>query len=790
MFRFLSRKKSKKDNENVLIEFEGKLYQYISKQFSQIFPRCKIQIIQDPTKNYGYLLKIDRIYDPVEKEYAEKSNDSFITEFSFTISESSSYGLAYIIDFIKGIRFIGFVEGSRKIFAISVENEAEFLNFRRLICRCIESSIQEKRLEEIGDNCLQHCPETIDSTPNRQIISSLDKKFEELTVSKDLHVDNEPQTESFSSLYPTAYDIEESELKVIKKEDSSVVEEQESDAAQTTLSTEEVRKFTDDLLDWVMNDLPSNPSFSAEVNLYTMTPDNEKYLYSDRCTVVLPEIKLGKPFQLFVTEGTIVIFDIFIERKNEINFVQDGGVSWVQISLFSKEVEENYVRMNIEFKNKALFEEFAELYATSLCERKNDIGFVKASFLPKPENFDENFNCIAYEDEFKDSDCDEYMYEEELENKLPNKFTSDEEMTHIIKERLNQRLKVLDNVNRVGRNKTDYITLNTCMTDANTDKTFVFDDNKVSIFELSDNPSIINTSRMNKKPIDVLLSNQETKAIYLDSKKNLFSYDIEQEMTTGLARGKIAVDGIVHTAKYDQKYDVDEFYGFYQRGMLMFDKRVDSGVVDEQTYSSNAKIICMAVSKTGLIATGSSDGTLRLFSEFGKRAKSLYPGLGSPIIGLDISSDCRKIIATTPTYLLLFTPIFLNKGKITTGFECRMSDANKQPAIKLQLTSNDLTRLGDRCLFTPAKFNSGDGKETCIVTSTGTCVVSWNVRHIFSEERNRQVQNGERDYTISNTRYFVEDGQFVYNNAGRIVCLTNDKKETNIFIQKRVPPTE
>ena len=84
----------------------------------------------------------------------------------------------------------------------------------------------------------------------------------------------------------------------------------------------------------------------------------------------------------------------------------------------------------------------------------------------------------------------------------------------------------------------------------------------------------------------------------------------------------------------------------------------------------------MATTFNGGLAIGSLNGEIRLYKDVGQNAKTLLPGLGDPIRGIDMSIDGKWIVATTQTYLLLI-PTLCENGK--TGFEHRMGKEKPNP---------------------------------------------------------------------------------------------------------------
>ena len=121
----------------------------------------------------------------------------------------------------------------------------------------------------------------------------------------------------------------------------------------------------------------------------------------------------------------------------------------------------------------------------------------------------------------------------------------------------------------------------------------------------------------------------------------------------------------------------------------------------------------------------------------GQNAKTLLPGLGDPIKGIEMSVDSKLILATTQTYILLLTTEC--KGD-KNGFEVSMGKEKPDP-IKLQLHVKDLAKYKINSVnFTKAHFNNfnvSSKEHTSIVTTTGPYVITWNLRRILRRLRNQ-----------------------------------------------------
>lgn len=190
-------------------------------------------------------------------------------------------------------------------------------------------------------------------------------------------------------------------------------------------------------------------------------------------------------------------------------------------------------------------------------------------------------------------------------------------------------------------------------------------------------------------------------------------------------------------------------------------------------YASKNGFTAAATTEKGYIAVASAKGDIRMFDRLGINAKTQIPGLGDPIIGLDVSADGHWVLATTRTYLLLIDAVQndgKNAGKL--GFEKSFSkDAKPQPR-RLALAPAHVAQFqhetGVPLAFTPARFNAGqNAEESTIVTATGPFVVSWSLR---------KVLDGRKDpYSIKRYSEEIKADDFRFGSDKNIVvALPNE----------------
>jgi hypothetical protein len=242
------------------------------------------------------------------------------------------------------------------------------------------------------------------------------------------------------------------------------------------------------------------------------------------------------------------------------------------------------------------------------------------------------------------------------------------------------------------------------------------------------------------------------------------------------AHSDMPVNELFPQTKYAQMSSEDTIMGLNNLGFMYLDPRLPKEkMVQAKSFfykpSGRPSLSCAATTEQGHLVVGTKNGDIRLFSEksiqtpkkeleAAPRAKTALPGLGDPIIGIDVSADGLWILATCKTYLLVI-PTAMSNGK--TGFEAPMGKEKPFPR-RLQLRTEHIAEMGNKINFTPARFNTGADQETSIVTSTGPYVITWNFRKV--------KQNQLKEYQIKQYKENVVADQFRYGNDKAIVVAT------------------
>ncbi|GIQ87647.1 vacuolar import/degradation, Vid27-related [Kipferlia bialata] len=195
-----------------------------------------------------------------------------------------------------------------------------------------------------------------------------------------------------------------------------------------------------------------------------------------------------------------------------------------------------------------------------------------------------------------------------------------------------------------------------------------------------------------------------------------------------------------------------------EQGVHMMDTRVggrEDSIVSGKTYKSKVDLTCVRTTTSGFIVTGAADGAIRLYTKVGQRAKTLFPGNGTPIKALDISLDEEWILATTAKQLIVLS----TRGKDNVdknGFKSYGLGQDRHTSRILKLTMEDQYRIGiNQIDFRPATFNlmpQEGGEQVYICSGSGQYVILWNFK---------RVKRGETAYKLHKTSDHLVGAQFM-----------------------------
>lgn len=227
-------------------------------------------------------------------------------------------------------------------------------------------------------------------------------------------------------------------------------------------------------------------------------------------------------------------------------------------------------------------------------------------------------------------------------------------------------------------------------------------------------------------------------------------------------------------SKYSQISNEPTLTGIHSNGLFSIDPRLSGNkLVNDNTYKSyktkNNKFLAFSTTEQGYIALGSEKGDIRLFDKLGGNAKTSLPSLGDPIIGTDVSTDGRWVLATCKTYLLLIDIKIGgdNKNAGSLGYN-KYFDKDKKPtprrlAIRPEHAAYITTKTGKGLNFTIAHFNTGlNAKESTIVTSSGPYIISWSLKKVLQGETDSYVVKEYQSTVVADNFKFGSNNDVIY----------------------------
>lgn len=285
---------------------------------------------------------------------------------------------------------------------------------------------------------------------------------------------------------------------------------------------------------------------------------------------------------------------------------------------------------------------------------------------------------------------------------------------------------------------------------------FVTRGSSLGVFDLSKDNLKFRTQIKNVlgNPQKIITHDGDTRLLILDKeKKNHIGL-------MDLARGEIV-------EKWEMNENINDYFdsvlhkndstlvGLSDRSLFRIDPRVKEKIVAKKEYKTKNEFSCGIATTKGNLAVASKKGDLRLYDKIDKRAKTLLPGFGSEVRGIDTSGDGSIILCTCKSYILVFT--------VDSNYAKNSKDAVPR---RLQLKPQHSTLLQDEISFTTAKFDQDD---TIIITSTGRFVIKWKIYDI--------LKGNLYNYSIKELSEKVIDEDFIVNGQDIVVALKNDVRK-------------
>jgi hypothetical protein len=235
------------------------------------------------------------------------------------------------------------------------------------------------------------------------------------------------------------------------------------------------------------------------------------------------------------------------------------------------------------------------------------------------------------------------------------------------------------------------------------------------------------------------------------------------------------VTNIVPDRKYAAMTPTKTLIGMNANSIFRIDPRlpgVKQVEAETKQYAVKNDFTCGVTTGKGELAVASKKGDIRLFNKLDKRAKTLLPGFGDPILGLDVTEDGRYIVATCKTYLL-FINTELSHGEdqdLVTGFTKPMPADNKPLPKRLTLKPEHVAYMTDGGAsigFTEAHFSTGSAEGRAIIASTGPYVITWPVKSI--------IKGKLYDYQIKKYGDTIVADNFKYGQDNNIIVTLPDQ---------------
>lgn len=311
------------------------------------------------------------------------------------------------------------------------------------------------------------------------------------------------------------------------------------------------------------------------------------------------------------------------------------------------------------------------------------------------------------------------------------------------------------------------------------DRSFVVRGDKIGVFKLDEDNDLQHVATINNirtkdgavfSPAKVMLHQQDARMLTINPNNRSSLFDVDLELGKVVEEWRLddyrEVEDVAPDTKYSSRTINPIITGISRNSLFKVDPRVSGGRIVEENSKSYQTAMNFKVAATtgkGEVLVGNTKGELRLFDKINKQAKTNLPGLGDPIIGVDVSEDSEMILATCKTYLLL---IETKNQDNSTGFTKAMKKENLKPIV-LRLKPEHVAYMGSEPSFTPARFDMSEGtKEKSIIASTGAYIITWSLR---------QIKQGKLfDYRIRKYQDNVVADQFKYADNRAIVVTMPD----------------
>lgn len=263
-----------------------------------------------------------------------------------------------------------------------------------------------------------------------------------------------------------------------------------------------------------------------------------------------------------------------------------------------------------------------------------------------------------------------------------------------------------------------------------------------------------------------MMHESDAKVLLLDSKKTdrVFQLDLERGSVVAEWNAGGTVNSILPLSAATSGGE-KTFVGINDRSVFVMDPRVANPRVRAFNYATNVKLSAAATDTGSHLAVGSKTGEIRLFDSTNpnrdgdiKRAKSLLPGLGDPILHVTLTANGEWLLATCATYLVLVQTVS-DSGE--SGFLKSMSKSTIEPIVLAISQADILKHKLCAISFQPAKFDEARG---IILAATGSLAIMWDLKKIQT--------SGTISYSIKPMKDFILDAESV-GTAGVVAMYTD-----------------
>ena len=483
-------------------------------------------------------------------------------------------------------------------------------------------------------------------------------------------------------------------------------------------------------------------------------PDTESFIKLSKDESYLKIIDIGDFSYLLVLEDKECIL-VYTPVISNSSILVDENLHSVS---FLTHVGKSYTAYSFSLTEKDKIKNIKNLISKCLYETTTKSEYTKLSKQAQ--------EYIDYEGIYEENDTDE---EESGIKKQTFSFDKFNEMNTSIKEdkTKNKYLTQAFKFDRAFLIK-DNNTIDVLNTDDNGDKLI----KNQSLIPFEKNPDVeISEAKMFSGDNQILFKDGT-------NKDTLWQFDLNKESV--IQEWKCGDNGaelldFTHATKFGQLDPQCDIVGINKNKIFAMDGRVNrkNKIVEDKVYGSNSSKNFSCISTPGFkaVATGSTDGNIRLYDDITKNAKTLIPCFGDPIRSLDITKSGDYILATCDKYIML---INTRGEKNENAFTYCLKRARRKPKT-LKLSPVDIVKYGleDDC-YTPAKFNvNKNNNENRITSSLGQYIIVWNFDDVKKGIVDAYKIRNVNEFVLGNTTKFDKNQLIV--TMPKKVRLQNEK---------------